>query len=708
MTNELQRAALESRLRIPLLFGFDVIHGYRSIFPVPLGEAASWDIGLIERNAAIAAAESRAAGVHWTFAPMVDIARDPRWGRIIEGAGEDPFLGSQIAAARVRGFQGTDYSQPNRIMATAKHWVGYGAAEAGRDYNTTNLSEPSLREIYFPPFKAAVDAGVGSFMTAFNDIDGVPATGNPFVLRDVLRKEWKFDGLVVSDYTAVLELVMHGLAKDEPEAAMYGLNAGTNMEMVSRLYNKYGEQLIREKKVSMATIDEAVRNVLRAKYRLGLFDHPFVDESREKAEVFKRANRDAAKLAAERSFVLLKNENDTLPISKATKQIAVVGALADAKNEMNGNWSGDGQPTDPITILEALKQKYPQTRVRYEPGCDPVCETDTGFARAVEVARASDFTVLVVGESAAMSGEASSRSDIALPGKQLDLVKAIHAVGKPYAVVLMNGRPLTINWLAENSPAILETWFAGTEAGNAIVDTLFGDANPGGKLPVSFPRSVGQIPLYYNHKSTGRPVLTTNKYTSKYLDIGNSPLYPFGHGLSYTQFQLQNLRLDKLQIRPTENVKVSIEVTNSGKVAGDEVVQLYIHDIAATVTRPVRELKGFSRVTLNPGEKRTIEFTLTPKQLEFLGRDLKPVLEPGEFQVIVGTSSDNGLQSVFEVVDPTRPQPVKTERDPDPAPIQPVPAGGISAEDQAFLEDLQKRTFQYFWGPHQSEKRSYT
>jgi beta-glucosidase len=707
MTNELQRAALESRLKIPLLFGFDVIHGYRTIFPVPLGEAASWDLGLIEKNAAIAAAESRSAGVHWTFAPMVDIARDPRWGRIIEGAGEDTFLGSQIAAARVRGFQGTDYSQPNRIMATAKHWVGYGAAEAGRDYNTTNLSERSLREIYFPPFKAAVDAGVASFMTAFNDIDGAPATGNPFVLKDVLRKEWKFDGLVVSDYTAVLELVMHGLAKDEPAAAMYGLNAGTDMEMVSRLYNKYGEQLIREKKVSMATIDEAVRNVLRVKYRLGLFDDPFADENREKAEVFKRANRDAAKLAAERSFVLLKNDNETLPISKTTKSIAVVGALADAKNDMNGNWSGDGQPTDPITILEALKQKYPQTRVQYEPGCDPACETDVGFARAVEAAKAADFTILVIGESAAMSGEASSRSDIGLPGKQLDLVKAIHSTGKPYVVVLINGRPLTINWLAENSPAILETWFAGTEAGNAIVDTLFGDANPGGKLPVSFPRSVGQIPLYYNYKRTGRPILTTNKYTSKYLDIGNSPLYPFGHGLSYTRFQLQNLRLDKLQIRPNESLKVSIDATNRGRVAGDEVIQLYIHDIAATVTRPVRELKGFKRITLRPGETQTVEFTLDRSHLEFLGRDLKPVLEPGEFQVIVGTSSDNGLQSVFELVDPTRPQTGSTDQQPDPAPAQPIPTARVSAEDDAFLEDLQKRTFQYFW-EHTNPKNGLT
>jgi beta-glucosidase len=698
MTNELQRAALESRLKIPILLGFDVIHGYRTIFPVPLGESASWDLDLIEKTSAIAAAESRAAGVHWTFAPMVDIARDPRWGRVIEGAGEDTFLGSQIAFARVRGFQGTDYSQPNRIMATAKHWVGYGAAEAGRDYGTTNISERSLREIYFPPFKAAVDAGVGSFMTSFNDLDGVPATANSFVLKDVLRKEWKFDGLVVSDYTAVLELIFHGLAKDEASAAMYGLNAGTDMEMVSRLYNKYGERLLKEKQVSMATIDEAVRNVLRIKYRLGLFENPFADENREKAEVFKRANRDAAKLAAEKSFVLLKNENQTLPISKTTKEIALIGVLANAKAEMNSNWSGDGQPQDPVTVFEALKQKYPQTRVRYEVGCDAVCDNDAGFKNAVDAAKDSDYTILVVGESSAMSGEASSRSEIGLPGRQLDLVKAVHATGKPYAVVLINGRPLTINWLAENSPAILVTWFPGTEAGNAIVDTLFGDANPGGKLPITFPRSVGQIPIYYNYKTTGRPFLDTNKYSSKYLDISNSPLYPFGYGLSYARFELGKLRLDRTQIKPTENIKVSINVTNRGKVAGDEVVQLYIHDLAATVTRPNRELKGFKRVTLNPEETRTVEFTITPKHLEFLGRDLKSVIEPGEFQVIVGTSSDNGLQSDFEVVPATgRSATAKTEPAIDPAPKQPVSTAAVSPQDDTFLEDLQKRSFKYFW-----------
>ncbi len=709
MTNELQKAALESRLKIPLLFGFDVIHGYRTIFPVPLGESASWDLRLMEKTAAIAAAESKAAGVHWTFAPMVDISRDPRWGRIIEGAGEDTYLGSKIAYARVRGFQGDDYSANDKVMACAKHWVGYGAAEGGRDYNTTNISQRALREIYFPPFKAAIDAGVGSFMTAFNDLDGVPATANPFILKDVLRKDWKFDGLVVSDYTAVMELMFHGLAKDEPSAAMYGLNAGTDMEMVSRLYNKYGEQLVKEKKVSVADIDEAVRHVLRVKYRLGLFDKPFADENLEEREVFKQANRDTAKIAAEKSFVLLKNENETLPISKTIKEVAVIGDLANNKSEMNGNWTGDGKPTDPITVLEALKAKFPKMKVRYEKGCDAYCTTDEGFKAAVVAAKDSDFTIIVAGEAGAMSAEASSRSDISLPGMQTDLVKQIHATGKPYAVVLMNGRPLTINWLAENSPAILETWFAGTEAGSAIVDTLFGDANPGGKLPVSFPRSVGQIPIYYNHKSTGRPFLAEQKYTSKYLDISNEPLYPFGYGLSYTKFDLKNLRLDKLQSKPTENVKVSIDVTNRGKVAGDEVVQLYIHDIAATVTRPVRELRGFKRITLQPKEMQTVEFMLTPDDLKFYDRDLKWILEPGEFQVIVGTSSDNGLQSIFEVVNTLARPPTsqKSELEIDPAPKTPVPTARISAEDDAFLEDVSKRSFMFLWD-HTNPKNGLT
>lgn len=700
-TNELQHAALESRLKIPMLFGFDVIHGYRTIFPVPLGESASWDLALIEKDAAIAAAESRAAGVHWTFAPMVDIARDPRWGRIIEGAGEDTFLGSQIAAARVRGFQGADYSANNRVMATAKHWVGYGAALGGRDYNTTDISVRALREIYFPPFKAAVDAGVGSFMTSFNDIDGVPATANQFVLKKVLRDEWKFDGLVVSDYTAVMELMFHGLAGTEANAAMYALNAGTDMEMVSRFYNQHGAHLLEEKKVSIATIDEAVRRVLRVKFRLGLFDKPYADESLEQREIFKQANREAAKTAAERSFVLLKNDNETLPISTAVDEIAVIGALANNKAEMNGNWSGDGKPEDPITVVEALRQKFPQKKIRFEAGCDPKCESDSGFANAAAAAKESDFTILVVGESQDMSGEAASRSNIDLPGRQLDLVKAIHNAGKPYAVVLINGRPLTINWLASNSPAILETWFPGTMAGPAIVDTLFGDSAPGGKLPVTFPRSVGQIPLYYNHKNTGRPFKASEKYTSKYLDIPNTPLYPFGHGLSYTQFRLTNLRLDKDQILTTGTVKVSVDLENAGKRVGDEVVQLYINDVAATVTRPVKELRGFRRITLQPGQKQKVEFTLGAKELAFLDRDLKPVVEPGSFMVYVGTSSEGGLQSTFDVVTSITAAGAAhaplTNEFVEPPPATPVPTADVSPADDAFLDDLQKREFQYFW-----------
>lgn len=700
-TNELQRAALESRLKIPMLFGFDVIHGYRTIFPVPLGETASWDLALIEKSAAIAAAESRAAGVHWTFAPMVDIARDPRWGRIIEGAGEDVFLGSLVAAARVRGFQGADYSANDKVLATAKHWVGYGAAQAGRDYSTTDLSERALRETYFPPFKAALDAGVGSFMTSFNDLDGVPATANPFVLKKVLRDEWKFDGLVVSDYTAVMELIFHGIASDEADAAMYALNAGTDMEMVSRLYNKHGEKLVKDKKISMTAIDNSVRNILRVKFRLGLFEKPFADEALEKREIFKQSNRDAAKVAAEKSFVLLKNDNNTLPINKGINKIAVIGSLAINKVEMNSNWAGDGKPEDPITVVEALKTKFPDKKITHAVGCDPKCETDAGFKAAVDVAKDSDFTILVVGESESMSGEAASRSNIDLPGKQLDLVKAVHATGKPYAVVLINGRPLTINWVAENSPAIVEAWFPGTMAGPAIVDTLFGDSNPGGKLPITFPRNVGQIPIFYDQKRTGRPFAADNKYTSKYLDVPNTPLYPFGFGLSYTTFTYSNIRADKTEMLPTGKINVSVDVQNTGKVAGDEVVQLYITDVAASVTRPIKQLKGFKRITLAPGAKQTVSFDLTRKELEFLGRDLKPVIEPGDFVVYAGTSSDSNLQTTFKVVEKLSPASSAVVNDPneviDPPPTAPVPTAAVSKEDDAFLDDLERRTFQYFW-----------
>ncbi len=648
--NELQRAALASRLKIPHLFAFDVIHGYRTIFPVPLGEAASFDVKAAELSAYIAAKEARSAGVAWTFAPMVDIARDPRWGRIVEGAGEDTYLGAQLAWARVRGFQGTDYSAPDRVVACAKHWVGYGAAQAGRDYSTTDISETSLYNVYFPPFKAATDAGVGTFMSSFNDLNGIPATANRWTLTDVLRNQWKFDGFVVSDYTSVAELIPHGIAKDDADAAQLALNAGVEMEMVSRLYNQNGAQLLKDKKLSMATIDESVRRILRVKYRLGLFDKPYIDESLEAKTLLAPEHRQAARKSAAESFVLLKNDNQTLPLKKNIKELAVIGALADSKEDVLGSWNGDGKPEDAVTLLEGFKNKLGSgTKIRYAKGCDAKCEDTQDFNKAIDAAKDSDFTILVVGESAAMSGEASSRSDINLPGKQLDLVKAIAAIGKPYAVVLMNGRPLTINWLAENSPAILETWFGGTEAGNAVADVIFGDVNPGGKLPVTFPRSVGQIPIFYNQMNTGRPFDAANKYSSKYLDIANTPLYPFGYGLSYTNFALSNINLSSKQIAPNGSLTVSVDVQNTGTRTGVEVVQLYIRDLVGSLTRPVKELKGFERVALRAGEKRTVSFIVKPEQLGFYNAQNKFVVEPGDFKVWVGQNSADGLEADFTV-----------------------------------------------------------
>jgi beta-glucosidase len=658
-TNELQRVAVEeSRLKIPLLFGFDVIHGYRTIFPVPLGEAASWDPATVERAASVAAAEAASAGVRWTFAPMLDIARDARWGRIVEGAGEDPYLGSAMARARVRGFQGGDYSAPDKVVACAKHWVGYGAAEGGRDYDTTDISEGRLREVYFPPFKAAVDAGVGTFMSAFNDLNGVPASANPFTLTTVLRGEWKFDGFVVSDYESVKELINHGLAADEAEAARSAINAGVDMEMVSRLYGKYAPQLIRENKLSQAAIDDAVRRILRIKFRLGLFDKPYADETREQATILSRANVEAARDVAARSIVLLKNDRDVLPLAKNARSIAVIGPLADDQPNMLGSWTGDGRKEDVVTLLAGIRGKAsPATKITYARGC-AIASTSIDAAaeapwldEAVRIAREADVVVVAVGESADMSGEAASRASLDLPGRQLDLVKAVIAIGKPTVVVLMNGRPLTINWIAENAPAILETWFGGIQAGNAIADVLFGDVNPGGKLPVTFPRAVGQVPIYYAHKKTGRPPDPNNKYTSKYLDVPVTPLFPFGFGLSYTQFRLTNLKLSAQSIKSTGRITVSVDMENVGKRAGDQVVQLYIRDVAASVTRPGKELKGFERMSLKAAEKRRVQFTLAPEQLGFYNRDMRFVVEPGEFKVFVGTNSFELLEASFRVVE---------------------------------------------------------
>jgi beta-glucosidase len=652
-TNDLQRIAIEeSRLKIPLIFGFDVIHGYRTIFPIPLGEAASWDPAGVERAAAIAAAEARAAGVHWTFAPMVDIARDARWGRIAEGSGEDPYLGSIMARARVRGFQGTDYSANDKIVACAKHWVAYGAAEAGRDYNTTEVSERTLRGVYFPPFKAAVDEGVGTFMTAFNDLNGVPSSANTFTLQRILRGEWKFDGFVVSDYTSVEELIKHGIAADGAEAAEEALNAGVDMEMVSRLYNKHGGELLKARRLSMATIDEAVRRILRIKFRLGLFDKPYADEALERSVIFSNANIAAARELAARSMVLLKNEKETLPIKKSVGIIAVVGPLADDQVAVIGSWTGDGQPKDAVSLLTGIKEKVStQTKVLYAKGCDVPCLSKEGFEEAAKAARAADFTIVAVGESADMSGEAASRSSLDLPGNQIELVRAIHSSGKPYAVVLMNGRPLTINDLVQSSPAILESWFAGTQAGHAIADVLFGDVNPSGRLPATFPRAVGQVPIYYNHLNTGRPPDANNKYTSKYLDVPWTPLFPFGYGLSYTKFKISNLKLGSPRIPPDGRVNVGVDVENVGSRAGDEVVQLYIRDVAASMTRPVKELKGFQRVTLQPGQKKRVEFVLGPEHLGFHNRQMRFVVEPGEFRVMVGSNSEDVIETVLQVVE---------------------------------------------------------
>ena len=649
--NQLQRVAVEeSRLKIPLLFGFDTIHGYRTIFPIPLAEAATWDTSLAERSSSIAAKESYAAGLRWTFAPMVDIARDPRWGRMTEGAGEDPFLGAAFARARVRGFQGEDYSQPGKILACAKHWVAYGAAEGGRDYNTTEMSEQTLRSIYFPPFKAAVDAGVGTLMSAFNALNGVPTSGNHFTLTKVLRDEWKFDGFVVSDYTAVQEMIAHGYAADGKDAARLSLNAGVDMEMVSRLFNQHGPELLQERKVTQATIDEAVRRILRIKFRLGLFEKPYVDEALEKTAYLTPENRAIARDIAGRSMVLLKNERETLPLAKSVASIAVIGPLADDKRSPLGWWSGDGKDDDTVTPLAGIKTKVsPQTKVTYAKGCDVLADDTSGFAEATAAARSSDVAIVVVGEPKEFSGEAASRASLDLPGRQMDLVKEVARVGKPTIVVLVNGRPPTIGWIADNVPAILEAWMGGTESGNAIADILFGDVNPGGKLPVTFPRLTGQVPIYYNHLNTGRPPVADSRYNSKYIDAPWTPQFPFGFGLSYTQFRISNVALSATQIRPDGTVRVSAEVENVGKRAGDEVVQVYIRDVAASIARPVKELKGFQRVTLQPGEKRRLEFVLGPEHLGLYNHDMKFVVEPGEFRVMVGSNSQDVIEKTFVV-----------------------------------------------------------
>jgi beta-glucosidase len=652
-TRSLQAIAMQSRLKIPLLFAQDVIHGYRTIFPIPLAEAASWDLSMIERSARIAAIEAAACGIHWTFAPMVDIARDPRWGRVMEGAGEDTYLGSLIATARVKGFQGKGLGSLDAVMACAKHFAAYGAAEGGRDYNTTDMSLRRLHEVYLPPFKAAADAGVASFMNSFNDINGIPATGSSYLQRTLLKGDWKFNGLVVSDWGSIGEMINHGYAADMTDAAKKAITAGSDIDMESRAYAGQLADLIKRKEVNESVIDDAVRRVLRKKFELGLFDDPyrFSDEAREKAAWNAPEHRQAAREMARKSIVLLRNDSikkigrPILPLSTGSgKKIALIGPLVKAIGDNNGFWSYSwpDDSTRIVSLWKGMENKLGSTKnLSYAKGCEITGSDTSGFAAARLAARRSDIVVISVGEAGNMSGEAKSRSDLKLPGMQEQLVKEMVATGKPVVVLISAGRPLVFNWIADNVPSIVYTWWLGTEAGNAIADVLFGDYNPSGKLPMTFPRSEGQIPIYYNHFNTGRPFKndTDNIYVTAYTDLRNSPRYPFGYGLSYSKFEYGKIVLSADSMSVGGSIRAKVTITNSGTYAGEEVVQLYIQDVAASLVRPVRELKGFQKIRLAPGESRTVEFSITEKELAFYQEDLRFMAEPGQFRVFIGGSS---------------------------------------------------------------------
>jgi beta-glucosidase len=667
-TRRMQRVAVEqSRLHIPLLFAHDVIHGWRTVFPVPLGEAASFDPAAVEHAARIAAVEASAHGLHWTFAPMVDIARDPRWGRVVEGSGEDPYLGSAMAAARVRGFQGRDLSAANTILATAKHFAAYGAAEGGRDYNTADVSERMLWEVYLPPFEAAVRAGSGSIMAAFNDIGGTPAHASRWLLTDVLRDRWGFKGMVVSDWAGVEQLGNHGIAATRREAAARAVEAGVDIEMSGDLFNTELASAVRAGRVPRQVIDSAVHRVLRAKYAIGLFDDPYrySDTVRERRVTLTAEHRAAARDLARKAIVLLKNDplpggHLSLPLRKDLSTIAVIGPLADDSASVLGSWAGAGRKEDAVTLLAGIRRAVPTgTRVLYTRGTSVDTVNTSGFAEAERLARTADAVLLVLGERADMSAEAASRASLELPGSQLDLARTVLRAAraadsaKPVIAILLNGRPLALQWLADSIPAIVETWFLGVEHGNAAADVLFGDYNPAGRLPVSFPRVTGQVPIPYNHKSTGRPPTDSDHFTSKYIDVPWTPLWAFGHGLSYSTFRYANLRLSADNIRPADSVTVTIEVTNAGRRVGDEVVQVYLRDEAASVTRPVKALKGFRRLTLQPGETRTVTVTLRPDDLALYDLTMRKVVEPGTFIVFVGGNSVGGLEGRFTVVGDT-------------------------------------------------------
>lgn len=661
---EVQRVAVEqSRLKIPLIFGMDVIHGYETVFPIPLGLSCTWDMNLVERSARIAAVEASADGINWTFSPMVDICRDARWGRIAEGSGEDAYLGSKIAGAMVKGYQGNDLSKNNTIMSCVKHYALYGAAEAGRDYNTTDMSHQTMYNDYFPPYKAAVDAGVGSVMASFNEVDGVPATANKWLLTDVLRKQWGFKGFVVTDYTGINEMMDHGIG-DLQTVSGRALMAGIDMDMVGEGILTTTMKSLKEGKVTLAQIDAACRRILEAKYKLGLFADPYryCDENRAQTEVFTNDHRREARNIAAQSFVLLKNQGNVLPLKKSGT-IALIGPMADNKENMPGTWSVAANFDKATSLLAGLKEVVGnKVKIITARGsnldADSLFEERAGMfgkslhrdsrpaavimQEALDIANQSDVIVAALGESSEMSGESSSRSDIEIPEVQKELLKALVKTGKPVVLVLFTGRPLAIKWENDNVPAILNVWFGGSEAGYAIADVLFGDVNPSGKLTTTFPQSVGQVPIYYKHKNTGRPLEEGkwfSKFRSNYLDVSNDPVYPFGYGLSYTSFSYGDLQLSNSSLKGNQTLTASITVTNTGKYDGKEVVQLYIRDVVGSVTRPVKELKGFQKVDLKAGETKTITFTITPNDLKFYNYDLKYDWEPGEFQVMIGGNS---------------------------------------------------------------------
>lgn len=662
---EAQELAMQSRLKIPLIFGYDVIHGFKTMFPVPLAETASWDLELIKKSAEISAREAAASGVNWTFAPMVDVSRDARWGRIMEGGGEDPYLNAVVGVARVQGFQGKDLSNEFTIAACAKHFAGYGFAVAGRDYNTVNIGEYELHNIILPPFKAAAKAGVASFMNSFNDLDGIPATGHKILQRDILKGDWNWDGFVVSDWGSIGEMQAHGYAKDLEHAAEIALNAGSDMDMESRAYENHIKKLLKDNRVTMQQLDDAVRRILRVKFQLGLFDDPFkyCDEEREKSEVYTTENQHFAREIAKKSIVLLKNENSILPISKDLKNIAVIGPLANDKDTPLGNWRGQATYNSAVSLLEGIKNRVNKnTKIFYEKGIDltiPNIEPGSnqflhplkfnttnrsGISKAVAIAKKADVVFLAVGENAYQSGEGRSQTNIGFAGLQDELIEAVCKANKNVVLVLMTGRPMDISKANDLAPSILLTWHLGSQSGNAIADVVFGKYNPSGKLPVSFPRNVGQEPLYYNQKNTGRPTSQNNVTYTSYRDSENTALYPFGFGLSYTNFSYSNINVDKDTIAKNEQLTLSVTIKNEGLVAGTEVVQLYIRDEVASIIRPIKELKGFQKIMLQPKESKTVQFTIDKEMLQFYTINRKWEVEAGDFILFVGSNSETDLK----------------------------------------------------------------